>query len=417
MKKIFLAILILCSLSTLAQKEEEIKKLPPAEQARMKRLTAFLKVKGNQPMETLLHAMIKDNPGVNLDMEKSLVSSAYAEDPNAAKVMQYINMMDDQVFRLRAFVMAVELMAPIDPAKALELAAGELEKAKKMKGQTALSKPLKVDPKAAYDDFINMYGKLLFKAGKNVEAYKYTTEAYQNIKRRDAELIENYGFLSALNGKYEEALPILSKAVKEGKFEGKYLEQVRKGYSKLNPDKDAEAYIAGLKQVFIEKIKGHVSKLMVNEAAPNFTVSDVNGKNVSLADFKGKTIVLDFWATWCGPCVASFPAMQMAVNRYANDPEVKFLFIHTWENVADPLTDAKDFLKKRDYKFDLYMDTVDPQTKRPPAVSAFGVKGIPAKFVIDGNGKIRFKVEGFEGKAEAAAEEVAQMVEMTRKAS
>ncbi|MNL73995.1 hypothetical protein D3C87_1995400 [compost metagenome] len=61
------------------------------------------------------------------------------------------------------------------------------------------------------------------------------------------------------------------------------------------------------------------------------------------------------------------------------------------------------------------MDTVDPQTKRSPAVSAFGVKGIPAKFIIDGNGKIRFKVEGFEGKAEAAAEEVAQMVEMTRK--
>ncbi|MFA4869566.1 MAG: redoxin domain-containing protein [Pedobacter sp.] len=417
MKKLVLAILVLCSLSTLAQKKEEIKKLPPAEQARMNRMMSFLKLSGSKQTEDLLQSMLKDYPKVNLDMEKSLVSSAYAEDPNAAKVMQYINMMEDRVFRLRAFVMAIELMAPIDPAKSLELAAGELEKAKKIKGQTALSEPLKVDPKAAYDDFINLYGKLLFKAGKNEEAYTYTTEAYQNIKQRDGELIENYGFLSALNGKYEEALPILSKAVKEGKFEERYLEQVRKGYSKLNPGKDAEAYIASLKQVFIDKIKNDVSKLMVNEAAPNFTVSDVNGKKVSLADFKGKTIVLDFWATWCGPCVASFPAMQMAVNRYANDPEVKFLFIHTWENVADPLTDAKNFLKKRNYKFDLYMDKVDPQTKRSPAVSAFGIKGIPAKFIIDGNGKIRFKVEGFEGKAEAAAEEVAQMVEMTRKAS
>ena len=154
---------------------------------------------------------------------------------------------------------------------------------------------------------------------------------------------------------------------------------------------------------------------MIDEAAPAFSVTDVNGKKVSLSDFKGKTIVLDFWATWCGPCVESFPAMQMAANRYANDPEVKFLFIHCWENVADPLTDAKNFLSKRNYAFDLYMDPVDPGTKRSPAAAAFKVNGIPAKFIIDGKGRIRFSVSGFAGKAEAAAEEVVQMVEMARK--
>ncbi len=105
----------------------------------------------------------------------------------------------------------------------------------------------------------------------------------------------------------------------------------------------------------------------------------------------------------------------MAADRYAADPNVKFLFIHTWENVPDPLADATSFLSKRDYKFDLYMDPRNPTTKRSAAADAFKVTGIPAKFIIDGDGKVRFKVSGFEGKNEAAAEEVVQMVEMARK--
>lgn len=392
-----------------------LKKFPESPNTRMMRMTSFLKVKGNENMEILLQSMIKEYPNVNLDMEKSMLSSAYAEVPDATKVLQFTNSMKDSAFKLRALTMAIELMGAIDNTKALELAAGELEEAKKMKGKTTLSKPLKVDPKAAYNDYINLYGKLLFNAGKNDEAYQYTTEAYNNIKNRDGELIENYAFLSSLNGRYEEALPILATAVKQGKFEQRYIEQVRKGYATLNPGKDVEAYITELKKKFIDKIKMHVSKLMISEVAPNFTVTDVNGKVVSLADFKGKTIVLDFWATWCGPCVASFPAMQMAVNRYVNDPKVKFLFIHTWENDPNPLADAKNFLSKRDYKFDLYMDPRNPTTKHSEAADAFGIDGIPAKFIIDGQGKIRFKVSGFEGKNEAAAEEVVQMVEMARK--
>ncbi|WP_442591243.1 redoxin family protein [Pedobacter sp. AW31-3R] len=392
-----------------------LKKYPQSQNARMLRMTSFLKVQEIPEMEALLGSMIKEYPNVNLDMEKSLLSSAYAEVPDAAKVLKYTNSMKDPVFKVRALTMAIDLMAAIDNAAALELATGKLDEAKKIKGQTTLIKPLKVDPKAAYDDYINTYGKLLFKAGKNEEAYTYTKEAYDNIEDRDGELIENYAFLSSLNGKYEEALPVLSNAVKEGKFEQKYIDQVKIGYEKLNPGKDVDAYVAGLQNVFIEKIKTHASKLIINEAAPEFTLTDVNGKKVSLADFKGKTLVLDFWATWCGPCVESFPAMQMAVNRYANNPDVKFLFIDCWESVKDPLSAAKNFLSKRNYKFDLYMDPVDPSTKRSLASDAFKVDGIPAKFIIDGNGNIRFKISGFEGKNEAAAEEVVQMVELARK--
>lgn len=392
------------------------KRFPGSQSAKFARMTSFLDVKGGpDKTEALLKSMIRDYPGINLDMEKNLVALAYAEVPDTAKSMKYINSMEDPVYQVSAISMMTEIIEPLDKAMTLEVATKGLEKAKRLKGQTMPSAPMKIDPEPVYDEYISMYGKLLFKAGKNDEAYKYITEAYSNKKNRDGELVETYAFLSALNGNYEEALPVLAKAVKEGKHEKKYIDLVRAGYEKLNPGKDVDAYIATLKEAFIGKIKTQIEKLMINETAPDFSVTDVNGKKVTLADFKGKTIVIDFWATWCGPCVASFPAMQMAANRYVNDPGVKFLFIHTWENAADPLADATQFLSKRNYAFDLYIDPRNKTTKHSPAADAFKVKGIPAKFIIDGNGRVRFKLEGFEGSQEAAAEEVVQMVEMARK--
>ncbi|WP_127130911.1 TlpA disulfide reductase family protein [Pseudoflavitalea rhizosphaerae] len=392
------------------------KKYPESQSAKFARMTLFLDVKGGpEKTEELLQTMLQDYPGVNLDLERNLVALAYAEIPDTAKSMNYINAIQDPVYKVSAISMMTELLAPLDKDMTLAIASRGMEEANKIKGQTSQSVPLKLDPKQVYYDYTGMYGKLLFNAGKNEEAYKYVTEAYNNIRNKDGELVETYAFLSALKGEYEEALPVLAKAVKDGKHEKKYIDLVRAGYEKLNPGKDVDAYIASLQEAFTGKIKAEIKKQMINETAPDFTVTDVNGKKVTLADFKGKTIVIDFWATWCGPCVASFPAMQMAANRYANDPGVKFLFIHTWENVADPLADAMQFLEKRNYAFDLYMDPRNPATKHSPAADAFKVKGIPAKFIIDGNGKVRFKLEGFSGSQESAAEEVVQMVEMARK--
>ncbi|MCK7557268.1 TlpA family protein disulfide reductase [Chitinophaga sedimenti] len=162
-------------------------------------------------------------------------------------------------------------------------------------------------------------------------------------------------------------------------------------------------------------MKKEVAKMLISEAAPAFSVKDVKGNTVSLADFKGKVIVLDFWATWCGPCKKSFPAMQRAVDKYSKDPNVKFLFIHTWERSETPQRDAQEYLSQNKYRFDLYMDTKDAATRKNNAVSAFGVKGIPAKFVIDAEGNIRFRMTGFSGGDDVAVEELSAMIELAAK--
>ncbi|RZL46079.1 MAG: TlpA family protein disulfide reductase, partial [Pedobacter sp.] len=122
--------------------------------------------------------------------------------------------------------------------------------------------------------------------------------------------------------------------------------------------------------------------------------------------------VLDFWATWCGPCKASLPAMQKLVNKYKNNPDVKFLFIHTMEHTLTPKQEAIAYLKNNSFNLDLFMDLKDAKTKANPAASALKVVAIPAKFVIDGQGDIRFKLTGFYGGDDAAVAEVSAMVDL-----
>lgn len=152
---------------------------------------------------------------------------------------------------------------------------------------------------------------------------------------------------------------------------------------------------------------------MIALPAPNFTLKDLDGNVVSLKDLKGKVIVLDFWSTWCVPCKKSFPAMQLAVNAYKNDPGVKFLFIHTWETTKTPVEDAKNYIAKSDFNFQVLMDLKN-EAGRNAAVEDYGVSAIPAKFVIDKAGKIIFKLTGFTGNDADALEEISERITLAK---
>jgi len=100
--------------------------------------------------------------------------------------------------------------------------------------------------------------------------------------------------------------------------------------------------------------------------------------------------------------------MQMAVDKYLNDKEVAFVFVDTWEKSDDKLKNAQEFITGKKYAFNVLMDNDDK------VVSSFGVSGIPTKFVIDRQGKIRFKAVGFDGSAEGLVEELSSMIELAR---
>lgn len=177
-------------------------------------------------------------------------------------------------------------------------------------------------------------------------------------------------------------------------------------WPKKKSDAGFDEYLAKLEMAAKEKKWEELAKEMINEAAPKFSLKDFEGKDVSLASLKGKVVIADFWATWCGPCIASMPAMKKAQEKLAANGDVAFVFIDTWESAENKKQNAQDFMTKNNYPFHVLLDENDK------VVADFKVNGIPTKFIIDKAGNIRFKSVGWNGNDDALIDEITMMVEM-----
>ncbi len=110
--------------------------------------------------------------------------------------------------------------------------------------------------------------------------------------------------------------------------------------------------------------------------APDFTVTDPNGNPVSLSDFAGQSVVVNFWASWCGPCKSEMPHFQAAYEEYGD--EIAFLMVNLAEGFGDTREKAEAFLA--DYTFPVYYDTDSD------AAITYGITGVPVTLFIDSQG-------------------------------
>ncbi len=124
-------------------------------------------------------------------------------------------------------------------------------------------------------------------------------------------------------------------------------------------------------------------KFKEGDAAPDFALKDGAGKEFKLADFKGKVVLLDFWATWCPPCVKAMPIVQKLHEAYKDKP-VAIIGMNTWEK-----KDAVEYVKQKGYTY-LQLLKADDLAK------AYGISGIPTFVLIDRDGKILYTASGFQ---------------------
>ena len=112
--------------------------------------------------------------------------------------------------------------------------------------------------------------------------------------------------------------------------------------------------------------------------APDFTVYDGDGNPVKLSDFVGTPVVVNFWASWCGPCKSEMPAFDALCAKY--EGEVAFLMVNLTDGSRETVEGARDFIRSQGYTFPVYFDSDSS------AALAYGVYSIPATYLIDAEG-------------------------------
>ncbi len=233
----------------------------------------------------------------------------------------------------------------------------------------------------------------------------------------DAATAENLEHLSealVASGKQAESIAVMRTAIRTARA----LPQTTQRFVSIaSPDQDknrqelkalqAEAHDAKLTILRQSKMNYDIQKVTFtsNDGKKvhinDFQLTDLDGKTITLADLKGKVVVMDFWATWCGPCRMSMPYMQKVYEKYIDNSQVKIVLVNVWERTADTSNAqklqtrtklVKTFLTQNSsYTFPMMLDVTDA------VVSCFGVTGIPTKFYIDKQGIVQFKEVGFPG--------------------
>ncbi|MFI5252011.1 MAG: redoxin domain-containing protein [Bacteroidota bacterium] len=243
---------------------------------------------------------------------------------------------------------------------------------------------------------LDTYGYGLMQKGQSDEAVKFLEESYALTKGEDADVATHYVSALVKADKMEKASEIASTCLKSGKASDELTAAYRTAYTKLHKsDEGFDAMVTDLRKPYLEKLRQDILQKRVKDKAEiDFTLKDLNGTSYTLASLKGKVVIVDFWATWCGPCKASFPLLQKVYNKYKDNASVQFLALNTWENAFKTydakLSNAKKFILDNKYTFPVLID-------EGSVIDKYEVDGIPTQFIIDKRGNIGFKNVGYDG--------------------
>ena len=181
-------------------------------------------------------------------------------------------------------------------------------------------------------------------------------------------------------GKHEEALQLLQHLEKTEK-ENPFIRSIFREIAMIHEGKGnaelAKAYF----------LKADSKLAMIGKSAPDFSSTDINGNPITLKDYRRKVVLLDFWATWCGPCIAEMPNVKKIYDTYK---DMGFVVIGI--SLDNDASEVCDFLKECELPWRQIFDGQDGHLKK-----LFQIRGIPSLWLIDREGKvISYKTRGAE---------------------
>ena len=393
-------------------------KYPKGEYVQQKKYSEFRELQDIDEKINFLKQYEKDFPGSEYIVSMyDLIANYYRDQKEYEKALQFLTENQNQVSTFRFYSVANRMISEnADMNIALAIARlGEVRNREEVKSPKD-KKPNYYSESEWRNDLDYMLAmtlfveaEALFRLDRLDECLPNAEEAVKLTKKKEGEINELYCKALVQKGENQKVLDKIGDFIKSGYATSNMREMMREAYIKEKGSATGfEEYVTQFENAADQKLTEKLKREMISEPAPVFTLLDLEGKKVELEKLRGKVIVLDFWATWCGPCLASFPAMQKAVEKYNGDPNVQFLFVNTWERVENVKQNTIDFIKKNNYPFHVLLD------ENSEVIEKYKVSGIPTKFIIDKNGTIRFMEVGFSGSEDQLVKELSLMISLVQ---
>lgn len=126
----------------------------------------------------------------------------------------------------------------------------------------------------------------------------------------------------------------------------------------------------------------------VGSKAGDFQLADLNGNKIKLSDFKGKIVVINFWATWCPPCRNEMPGFNLLNKELKKSDDAILLAVNMTDGKRDTKSKVESFIKEKNYGMTVLLDTDGK------AATMYDIKWLPTTVVVDRKGVLQWQVFG-----------------------
>ena len=136
------------------------------------------------------------------------------------------------------------------------------------------------------------------------------------------------------------------------------------------------------------KLASQAKNNTAGTTAPNLVLSDLQGRSVRLSDYRGKIVVLNFWATWCPPCREELPEVSRTAEQLASSSDVVLWTVNLTDGSRETESTVRNYLTKNQITLPILLD------QNGQAANAYHVTSIPTTFIIDQQGIIKQTIRG-----------------------